>query len=189
MEQGQFVQPPTSTVPQEPPPGTQSQEVSGLLSCDALRRLRSRYNDKPSDPVAEISQKIIWGMYSQSDDLLKEMMSEFYSPQKFARSQDFAQFARDREQIVIALLAARVGNRRMYLAVHFYWGLMVGLSPAEIAHRLLFVSFYSGIDTLTSSLETLSAVLNTLQDLANKAKTDDALEPRIIMGELKALFP
>ncbi|RKH37210.1 carboxymuconolactone decarboxylase family protein, partial [Corallococcus llansteffanensis] len=170
-------------------PGTQPPDVSGLLSSDALTRLRSRYNNKPSDPVAELSRSSIQALYSQSSDLLEEMMSEFYSPQKFARVQDFTQFARDREQIVIALLAARMGNRRMYLALHFYWGLMVGLSPAEIAHRLLFISFYSGIDTLTSALETFSAVLNKLQSLTNAARTDEALEPRAIMGELKALFP
>jgi alkylhydroperoxidase/carboxymuconolactone decarboxylase family protein YurZ len=108
------------------------------------------------------------------------MMSEFYTRPSFAR---------DREQIVIALLAARMGNRRMYLALHFYWGLMVGLSPSEIAHRLLFISFYSGIDTLTSSLETLSVVLNLLKNLVNAARSDDALMPMAILGELRTLFP
>ncbi|RKG94500.1 hypothetical protein D7V97_38775, partial [Corallococcus sp. CA053C] len=165
------------------------QDVSRLLCADALKRLRSRYHDKPSDPVALLSRSSIQAMYSQSSDLLEEMMSEFYSPQKFARDQDFDQFARDREQIVIALLAARMGNRRMHLALHLYWGLMVGLSPQEIAHRLLFISFYSGIDTLTSALETFSAVLNKLQGLTDAARSDEALEPRAIMGELAALFP
>ncbi|RKH66458.1 carboxymuconolactone decarboxylase family protein [Corallococcus aberystwythensis] len=188
MEPGQFVQqPPAATFPLTP--DTQPQEVSNLLSPDALKRLRIRYNNKPSDPLAKLSRGIIQDMYSQSSDLLKEMMSEFYTSRKFAQVQEFAQFARDREQIVIALLAARMGNRRLHLALHLYWGLMVGLSPAEIAHRLLFVSFYSGIDTLTSSLETFSAVLNKLQELANSAKSDEALEPQVVLGELKALFP
>jgi len=178
METGHHVKQ-SPTPPYLPVASAQSQDVSDILSDDALARLRRMYNRDPNQ-VAEASLRTIRGMYSESGDLLKEMMSEFYTRPSFAR---------DREQIVIALLAARMGNRRMYLALHFYWGLMVGLSPEEIAHRLLFVSFYSGIDTLTSSLETLSVVLTQLKNLVNAARSDDALVPVAILGELKTWFP
>ncbi|RKH34681.1 WD40 repeat domain-containing protein, partial [Corallococcus sicarius] len=179
------------------PPGTQHEDVSGILSDDALTQLRRSYAREP-EQMAKTSRSSILALYPHSSHLLEEMMIEFFDPKKFApgqvltkveRDQEFEKFARDREQIVIALLAARVGNRRIYLALHFYWGLMVGLSPEEIAKRLLFISFYSGIDTLTSSLETLSLVLSKLRDLTSQAKSDDALAPKAIMGELKEVFP
>ncbi|MCY1019763.1 hypothetical protein [Pyxidicoccus sp. MSG2] len=163
-------------VPPLPPP---LKDVTSLLTPGALERLRRAYSQTPHQ-VANTSIDTITGMYEKSTDLLQEMLTEFYEPQDFAR---------DREQIVIALLAARMGNRRMYLALHFYWGLMVGLDPKDIAYRLLFVSFYSGIDTLTSSLETLAVVLKRLEQHTTAASSDDALEPQTIMAMLKTLFP
>ena len=179
---------PTPTLPPTFLPGTQPEDVSDILSDDALTRLRRSYDKMPHQMV-ETSRSSISAMYSRSSQFLEGITFEFFRHEGFAEDQEFKKFARDREQIVIALLAARVGNRRIYLALHFYWGLMVGLSPEEIARRLLFISFYSGIDTLTSSLETLSLVLSKLRELTNQAMSDDALAPKAIMGELKKVFP
>lgn len=180
MEPGQDVQPaPSTTASLLPPYGPTPSEVTALLSPGALERLRRVYRKTPTR-VAEVSLQTIVGMYPPSAAILEDVKSNFFTDPAFAR---------DREQIVIALLAVRMGNRRVYLAIHFYWGMMEGLSPEDIAHRLLFVGFYSGIDTLTSALETLSTVLTNLEKHTAAAKTDDALAPLAIMALLKTLFP
>lgn len=169
---------PTSTTTAATPAGAQVQDVARLLPDTALERLRRAYNRAP-DQVAELSRQTIQGLYPGASGLLDELRGFFINPP----------FARDREQILIALLAARIIPRRMYLALHYYWGLMVGLSPGEIAYRLMLIGFYAGVDALTSSLETFSQLLTSLQRHVAAADSDDALAPQAIMGQLRAWFP
>jgi hypothetical protein len=180
METGHVVQQdPIHAYGLMPPFGPTPKEVTAILSEGTLERLRRVYKQAPSR-VAEASLQSIVGMYSPSAAILKEVKSGFFTDPKFAR---------DREQLVITMLAVRMGNRRMHLALHFYWGMMEGLSPEDIAHRLLFVGFYSGIETLTSSLETLGVVLLELKKHTEEAESDDALAPQAIMLMLRNLFP
>lgn len=68
--------------------------------------------------------------------------------------------ARDRERCLVALLAAQ--KERMTLAVHLYWGLMEGLTPAELAHTLLLTGIYNGTPAYTNGLLVMDATVKQL---------------------------
>lgn len=67
----------------------------------------------------------------------------------------------DREKILIAILAMR--GDPLTLAVHLYWGMMEGLTLAQVGMTLLIVSGYAGVPAYTQSLLTLKTTCQTLK--------------------------
>lgn len=88
--------------------------------------------------------------------------------------------ARDRERCLIALLAAQ--KERMTLAVHIYWGLMEGLSIAEVAHTLLLTGIYAGTPAYANGLLVLEATRGQLAAAAAAGECGSAA----VLGRLVA---
>lgn len=94
--------------------------------------------------------------------------------------------SRDRERTLIALLASQSTASSLLLAVHLYWGLMEGLSIAEIADTLALAGVYMGLPHYTAALDTLRDTLKTLRELT--ATADAPLDAMRVVGALRATF-
>ena len=88
---------------------------------------------------------------------------------------------RERERIVIALLAAK-GASPSNLATHFYWALMEDMTLKEIAETLLLASMYAGIDAYATGIHVLQDTVLRLQALATQAD----LSPGNVIRRLRA---
>lgn len=89
---------------------------------------------------------------------------------------------KDRERCLVALLAAR--SERLTLAVHLYWGLMEGLTAAELAHTLMLVGIYDGVPAYTAGLLVLQATVGQLQAAVAAGETSS---PAVLQRLVSAL--
>ena len=91
---------------------------------------------------------------------------------------------KDRERCLIALLASE--GTDFTLAVHLYWGLMEGLSPADIAATLLLVGTYQGFDCFAKSGKFMMRTLNALKTLSEKVS--GPVSPQLALTHLMENF-
>jgi alkylhydroperoxidase/carboxymuconolactone decarboxylase family protein YurZ len=81
---------------------------------------------------------------------------------------------KERERVLIAVLCT-TSPTSFQLAVHFYWALMVGMEPGEIAWTLLLTGFYSGISHFSSALALLVKTLHVLKASASERTQSEAV--------------
>ncbi len=53
----------------------------------------------------------------------------------------------------------------LFLAIHIYWGLMEGLSPADIGWTQLLTGAYEGIDKYSNGVSVLSTTLTAMKSV------------------------
>ena len=105
---------------------------------------------------------------------------------------------KNRERGIIGVLVATDIDPGYLLAVHFYWGLSVGLTPREIADIVLLSSMYSGIPHWAVNIHRFSALLTLLKGIIAKARAEvaagkqeslsAALDPDYVSGVIRQQF-
>jgi hypothetical protein len=68
-----------------------------------------------------------------------------------------------REQCIITYLTTKATAAPLYLALHAYWGMMVGLEPRVVADTMLLTGLYGGFPEYNSALGVLRQVIATLK--------------------------
>lgn len=149
-------------------------DVREILTDEALANLRAGY-DRESFYAAV--KQTLDAPYAGAERWTTFIMEDLYAPEPLSHG--------ERELVVIALLAAQgeVGP----LAVHFYWGLMEGLSPAKLAHGLMLAGTYGGANRYVNASRLLQRVLNMLQSQGAAGK--DAAALPTVVGKLLEIWP
>jgi alkylhydroperoxidase/carboxymuconolactone decarboxylase family protein YurZ len=92
---------------------------------------------------------------------------------------------KERERVIIGLLTANPTSS-MFLAIHVYWGLMEGLTPAEIGWVQLLTGAYEGIDKYSNGVGVLAQTLNAMAALY--ASDPTKIGSAEVFGALAASF-
>jgi len=90
--------------------------------------------------------------------------------------------AKDRERCLIAVLVAR--DAGLNLALHIYIGLMVGLTPQDIADIIFLGGVYTGVDRISEGFFAETRVLTVLSLIAGNSSSSDCS----VMTVVKALM-
>jgi len=146
--------------------------LTAVLSNEEVTSLRSGYDRSVMNALVERS---ISGIHPPAAPWMGFIMSELYGP-------DAALDPRDREILVIGLLAGR--REFGTLAVHLYWGLMEGLSPAELAQVLTISGTYTGVSNFVQGTRVAHRTLGLLKE---HAVTDTSVPA--VLARLVQLFP
>lgn len=152
---------------------TASADLTTILSAEAVEALRAQY--APEFMLAA-SRYAVAAPYPPNAGYVEWIIGSLYDGKRIA--------AKDRERTLIALLASQSTGHSLLLAVHLYWGLMEGLTVAEIADTLALSGVYLGLPHYTAALGTLSGTLKILGFLA--ARPEAKLDPKVVVGALKA---
>lgn len=159
-------------------PDAKSPEVNNILSAERLELLKQAYDRAMMTKVATTTAA---APYAGSQGFIGEIGARLYAE----ADQPDRLTAKDRERVLIALLAA--GHRPAFAqAIHYYWALMEGLSVDDIAETLLAVGCYSGVDALTDAVFNLGETLRILDKLAQKG--GDAVGSGVVLGTMVKAF-
>jgi alkylhydroperoxidase/carboxymuconolactone decarboxylase family protein YurZ len=166
-------------------------DISGILTEDQLGQLRAAWGDPTEDSQNRTAQqrfKIEMGtflpqIYPLSGALLEAIKDIFYGdlPPDSGTAPRSALSEMDRERIIVAVLAGREINSN--IGLHMYIALVLGISPAEIAHILLLAGVYSGIPSFADGVQ-MEEILLTF--LAGRFTRGDSIKPDELFGEMKA---
>ena len=137
---------------------------------DAIRALSDQYEE---GALSKDLAGFLLAMYDGPKEYLGAIGQVFYEqlPEDLATGPRTKLSAKDRERILIALLATRRGA--FALAVHIYLALMMEITNDEIANIIFLAGVYSGADNLTNGLFTHKRTLETLKKVS-KSKERDA---------------
>lgn len=152
-----------------------SKAVTDILSDDAIALLRAGYNrqmmyaivrqtlNTPYPPVAPWTDFIMGDLYDGEGPL------------------DHGQ----RELIVISQLCAQ--GFVAPLATHIYWGLVEGLSPAQIAQAITLTGTYAGAQKYVVGIRVMGQMMGMLAECAAAGPEGAALPA--VAKKLLAMFP
>ena len=142
-------------------------DVTGLLTPDELVFLRDGFAHQP-DALTDLARAQVVAVYPAAAGVINALPDRFFVHPKGG---SLPMPAQDRERSIIAILASTETDPGLLLAVHFYWGLAVGLSAKDIAETLLLAATYSGLPHWTVSIGRFAALLHQV-----KAAVQDARE-------------
>lgn len=148
-------------------------DLTAILSPETLAALRKQYSP---DFMLAASRGAVAAPHPASAPYVEAVIAGFYNPTRMP--------PRDRERVLVALLASQSNAPSLLLAVHLYWGLMEGLTVADLADTLGLSGVYTGLGHYTAGLKTLRATLDTMVELASKP--DARLEPAVIVATLSS---
>ncbi len=145
-------------------------------------------------PLAEAQIQNLQKGYDRES--LRELGKKFLS-QPYKAILPWAEFVMDhqynedhlhpqlRELVLIALLTSRkeVGT----VAIHIYWAIMEGVSPAEIAHTIALTGTYTGLDNYVIGIRAYHQTLAILAEQACKGEEERLTEA--VLTKLIQLFP
>jgi hypothetical protein len=134
--------------------------LESLLTDDDLGALRAAYD--PAAMAAGARGATVAPLPAAAP-LVDAIIDTFYSAAPLLP-------AARREQTLIALMASAPAPAGRTFAIHLYWGLMEGLSLADLAATLLLVGAYAGIDRYTNAAAAVAALV------------DRALRPALAAG-------
>ena len=141
--------------------------VAEVLSPEDLDVLRAGYDRELMKAVATGS---VDALHPPIAGLTAYIREQVYAGGEVPDPQSAVLTGADRERCLVALLAA--GSQGMPLAVHFYWGLMEGLSPANIMSTLTLVAAYTGLENFTRAAQLFGRTASFLkQHLADGGST------------------
>jgi alkylhydroperoxidase/carboxymuconolactone decarboxylase family protein YurZ len=144
-------------------------EVSATLSPESLEKLRLSYD---REEVEKLFVQTLGGRYHRTAEYVEQVHHLFHwknpSDKRTTRSRLSEE---DRERCTIALLAAQ--GEKQNLAVHVYMGLMVGISPEEIADVIFLAGIYGGVPAITDGLRVEIDVLEALEKLVHPPKPEE----------------
>ena len=163
----------------------QIRAIGDIMTQPRIDALTKRYQMDRS-VIANLSLDMFNSMYPQGRYIFQAINEQFYhhgDNQAPRTSMSGAEV----ERSVITLLAA--SGEGPFLAVHFYWGLVSGLCPEDMAEILLLVGSYNGIDKYTGGLRVLAETLEYLQhphDLPDPEETDPVLLIQGLLRDIEA---
>lgn len=160
----------------------QTDMVSGKLSDANLARLRGAYK---RDDMTKILLGTLPLVYAHCQEYVQAIGDLLYGglPEEGERWARPTLSVQDRERCLIAILGSREAG--LALAIHIYIALMENISPEEVAHILLLVGIYSGVDHLTGGLMTEVKLLGALDAFASKGGN---LTANAVKNELMTVF-
>lgn len=115
-----------------------NQDLTQLLAPEQLVELRRHYDDAT---MSQLLAQPLRVAYPPCEPWLDWISQHLYNRERFRPEY--------RELILITVLGSNPHGGGRLLAIHLYVGLMVGLSPSEIADALLLVGVYTGIPSFT----------------------------------------
>jgi alkylhydroperoxidase/carboxymuconolactone decarboxylase family protein YurZ len=128
------------------------QDLRAHLSDDRLASLRDHY-DRAAMLRAASSPCAV--LYPPLDPWMQQTAATIYERSSLA--------PRDRERCIIAVLISG-GALPTSLAIHFYWGLMEGLSADDVCQTIGIVGAYGGMQRAAFGLAMLQRVLTMLDN-------------------------
>lgn len=148
-------------------------EMESLLSARSLTTLRKGFDRQTLNDIA--AARLI-APYPAGGELPAAILTHFFPVTGGAIGAD------DRERIILALLAAQ-GADDGQIAIHVYWGLMEGLTVADVMESLLLAGYYAGIFRYQRCLGIVRTTLLALE--AQPARKSDVRSVlSAIMGRL-----
>jgi alkylhydroperoxidase/carboxymuconolactone decarboxylase family protein YurZ len=151
--------------------------IKTLLGEDELRKLRGHFDEEVlRDMARELGKKL-----PDSKWFVDGILEQFYRPEAYASPEDYKRAAFQRESQLITLFMVFSRGEGLFLGVHFYWGLMMGLSPEDLARCIMLVAAYGGIQLLNAGLTTLERTLELLKRLA---RSEEHPTPGVVVREL-----
>lgn len=125
--------------------------IFALLTQEELDFLRQGYVE---DAMMASTREALGRLHPAAMGTLAAMVDAVYPKGATPEHQ------RNRERILITLLT---GHHPAELAIHVYWGLMVGLTGDDIGQVLLATYGYNGVASYTVSLLTVKKTLEVLK--------------------------
>jgi alkylhydroperoxidase/carboxymuconolactone decarboxylase family protein YurZ len=143
-------------------------DLRSVLTDSRLERLRAAYD--PQVMRAAMLHAIVEG-FPPLDAWNRAIAGTFYDdPNPLT--------PRDRERCLIAVLTNT--GPQLSLAIHVYWGLMVGLSVEEVCHTAGLAASYAGVPRLAVALPAIQRVLELLDQLDGDMGSQHVLQ--VILG-------
>ncbi len=147
-------------------------DITKILTPQDIENLRTEFDNAA---LVSLASSNFAGRYAPAEEFLAPLRDRFYS------NEDALKWV-ERERVLIALLATEMSNGE--LVVHFYWGLMVGLEPSDIAEVLLLVYAYAGANEYNNAIALLEKSLSALKDRCDKG---ESLETLSCIGAVSAV--
>jgi hypothetical protein len=148
-----------------------SADLTTALPDAALAALRAQYS---ADFMLAASRAAVAAPHPASAPYVEAVIKGFYDGARMA--------PRERERVLVALLATQSVAPSLLLAVHLYWGLMEGLAVTDLADTLGLSGVYTGLAHYTAGLKTLRITLDALAALATTAGAK--LDPAAVVTAL-----
>jgi len=136
----------------------QAAGVCDILSDDDLALLRGYYD--PSQMIAAATKATV-GAYPDAGGLIDFLNRNFFDTAS-PWQPDL------REGALITLLSVHTHGEGLLLVVHYYWGLMAGLTVNQICQLLLLTGIYTGLPNFTEGVNTLKTMLIVLKQEIDK---------------------
>jgi alkylhydroperoxidase/carboxymuconolactone decarboxylase family protein YurZ len=149
-------------------------DIGTILAEDRLGALRAAY-DHDAMTAAEV--QVVSTVVPQFRGWNEEIARTFYQrPETLA--------PRDRERCLIALITC--SGPPVSLALHIYWGLMEGLSVAEVVQTIGLAGCYGGLPKASFGIEVSCRVLKALGELP---ATGDLKPPAVLSALVREFSP
>ena len=142
--------------------------ISSTLSDVQLAALREAYR---REQMTDILSHGMPSSYEPTSAYIDAIRAEFYD-----RTQKMD--PKDRERCLIAVLVAR--DAGLNLALHIYNGLMVGLTPDEIADVIFLGGIYTGVDRISEGFFAATRVLTLLALLAGNQSSSNCTVANVV---------
>ena len=151
--------------------------IPSLLSDVQLDALREAYQ---RDQMTDILSHGMPSSYEPTSAYIDAIRAEFYD-----RTQKMD--PKDRERCLIAVLVAR--DAGLNLALHIYNGLMVGLTPDEIADIIFLGGVYTGVDRISEGFFAATRVLTLLALLAGNQSSSNCTVANVVGALIQEFRP
>ncbi|EPX57193.1 hypothetical protein D187_006947 [Cystobacter fuscus DSM 2262] len=136
--------------------------IQGILGGDELKNLRNHFKEEELCDLA----RVLGEKLPDSKWFVNGLLDQFFTPAAHPTPEEYKQAAIQRESQLITLFLVFSHGQGIFLGIHFYWGLMMGLSPEDLSRHVMLVGMYGGIQLLNAALTTLERTLNLLKRLA-----------------------
>ena len=154
-------------------------EIRDILTDNQLTALREQFDPQQMNALLGAS---LSADYPPSVPHLETIGDLFYGGRDGSMASATLSAA-NRERCLVAILAARGSG--LNLALHIYIALTANVSPEEIAHILLLVGTYSGIDNFAGAIQNEA---KTLHELGRVVDAGSATPKDVFLALVKA-FP
>jgi alkylhydroperoxidase/carboxymuconolactone decarboxylase family protein YurZ len=139
------------------------QDLRSVLSDEDLQTLRREYDAVLMSRAASGPFAVV---YPPLEPWVRETSATFFDRSVLDPC--------DRERCIIALLT--VNGLASSLAIHIYWGLMEGMTIAEVCETIGLVGAYAGVPRVAFGLTVLQRVLGILgTSLENSRSRSDVI--------------
>jgi hypothetical protein len=158
-----FREAPFNEAPVRPP----NPAITSILTAQDLQVLRDLFDE---NVLIESARNGIRQSLPESGWFIEGLRSHFFMPVPGQPPEEYREFARRREAQLITLFMVQARGQGLFLSIHFYWGLMMGLSPENIVTHVLLVGMYGGIHILNAGQQTLTRTFRYLKERVDQGE-------------------